>query len=215
MPVGQGPPEAVVCDGGVRGRRRRGGVAARRRPNGGGVSLCPAGGCWFRAAGGVTTSSPGDVVDLLVKRVALVGRWGLVVGWWGVAPSSASIRAPLRPPAAPGCAVGREARAEVAIFCGVDWSEHHHDVAIIDDQGAVLARRRITDDAAGLTMLTGLLAEHGPGGEFVPVDIALETDRGLLVAALRAAGHRVFAINPKAVDRYRSLRGVRGEVRSR
>lgn len=30
-----------------------------------------------------------------------------------------------------------------------------------------------------------------------------EGDRGLLVAALRAAGHRLWGINPKAVDRYR------------
>jgi hypothetical protein len=30
------------------------------------------------------------------------------------------------------------------------------------------------------------------------VNVALETDRGLLVVGLRAAGHRVFAINPKA-----------------
>jgi transposase len=44
----------------------------------------------------------------------------------------------------------------------------------------------------------------------VPVDIALETDRGLLVAALRATGHRVFAINPKAVDRYRDRYGTSG-----
>jgi Transposase len=35
------------------------------------------------------------------------------------------------------------------------------------------------------------------------MDIAIETDRGLLVAALRAAGHRLWGINPKAVDRYR------------
>lgn len=30
-----------------------------------------------------------------------------------------------------------------------------------------------------------------------------ETDRGLFVAAMVAAGYAVFAINPKAVDRYR------------
>lgn len=34
-------------------------------------------------------------------------------------------------------------------------------------------------------------------------DIALETDCGLLVAALRAAGHRVYMTNPMVVDRYR------------
>jgi transposase len=97
----------------------------------------------------------------------------------------------------------------MAVFCGIDWSEHHHDVALVDDAGQVLASTRITDDLAGFTRLSELLAEHG-GERFSPVDVALETDRGLLVAALRAAGHRVFAINPKAVDRYRDRYAVSG-----
>jgi transposase len=33
--------------------------------------------------------------------------------------------------------------------------------------------------------------------------VAIETNRGLLVACLRATGRTVYAINPKAVDRYR------------
>ncbi|GAA0917903.1 IS110 family transposase [Virgisporangium ochraceum] len=74
------------------------------------------------------------------------------------------------------------------IFCGIDW---------------------VTDDLAGFTALSAMLAEHG-GEQFTAVDVAIETDRGLLVAALRAAGHRVFAINPKAVDRYRDRHSVSG-----
>jgi transposase len=97
----------------------------------------------------------------------------------------------------------------VTVFCGIDWAERHHDVALVDDTGRVLVATRISDDLAGFTRLCGLLAEH-TGEEFTPVDVALETDRGLLVAALRAAGHRVFAINPKAVDRYRDRYAVSG-----
>jgi transposase len=95
------------------------------------------------------------------------------------------------------------------IFCGIDWSEHHHDIAVVDSAGVLLARRRISDDLAGFTALTGLLAEHA-GAAFTAVDVAIETDRGLLVAALRAGGHRVYAINPKAVDRYRDRHAVSG-----
>jgi transposase len=94
------------------------------------------------------------------------------------------------------------------IFCGIDWSETAHDVAVVDETGRLLARRRIADDAAGFTALTELLA--GYAGRPERVDVAIETGRGLLVAALRAAGHRVFAINPKAVDRYRDRHGVAG-----
>lgn len=97
----------------------------------------------------------------------------------------------------------------MGIYCGIDWSERHHDVAVVNDAGAVLARRRIGDDLAGFTELTALLAEHS-GRDFGPVDVAIETDRGLLVAALRAAGHRVYAINPKAVSRYRDRFGAAG-----
>lgn len=38
-------------------------------------------------------------------------------------------------------------------------------------------------------------------------DLAIEAGRGLLVACLRATGRKVYAINPKAVDRYRSVPG--------
>lgn len=96
------------------------------------------------------------------------------------------------------------------IFCGIDWSESHHDVAVIDASGGLVARSRISDDVAGFTALSVLLAETTGEEGFTAVDVAIETDRGLLVAALRAAGHRVVAINPKAVDRYRDRHAVSG-----
>ena len=96
----------------------------------------------------------------------------------------------------------------MVVYCGIDWAEHHHDVAIIDADGAVLTKRRITDDVAGFTALSELLCAHAESPAMV--DVGLETDRGLLVTALRGAGYRVFAINPKAVDRYRDRYAVSG-----
>jgi transposase len=87
------------------------------------------------------------------------------------------------------------------ILCGIDWASDHHDVALIDGEGNKLGRRRIGDDATGLGELIALFAAHDAGPE--SVKIAIETERGLLVASLRAAGYQVYAINPKAVDRYR------------
>ena len=95
------------------------------------------------------------------------------------------------------------------IYCGIDWSEHHHDVALVNDSGTLLGKRRISDDLAGFTELTSFIAQHGGPG-FGAVDIAIETDRGLLIAALRAAGHRIYPINPKAVARYRDRHTVSG-----
>jgi Transposase len=63
------------------------------------------------------------------------------------------------------------------VFCGIDWAEDHHDIALVNRDGGLLARRRISDDAAGLAQLLGLLAEHGDSAE-EPVPVAIETRAG-------------------------------------
>jgi transposase len=95
------------------------------------------------------------------------------------------------------------------IYCGIDWAEDHHDIALVDRDGQLLARRRIGDDAAGLAVLLALLAEHGDSAED-PVPVAIETPRGLLTACLRATGRPVYPVNPMAVARYRDRHSVAG-----
>jgi len=95
------------------------------------------------------------------------------------------------------------------VFCGVDWAEDHHDIALVDRDGTLLARRRISDDAAGLAQLLALLAGHGDRDQD-PVPVAIETPRGLLTACLRATGRPVYAVNPMAVARYRDRHSVAG-----
>jgi len=96
------------------------------------------------------------------------------------------------------------------VYCGIDWAEDHHDIALADRDGKLLARRRIGDDAAGLAQLLELLAGHGDSaGDLIPV--AIETPRGLLVACLRATGRKIYPINPMAVARYRDRHSVAGK----
>jgi hypothetical protein len=95
------------------------------------------------------------------------------------------------------------------VFCGIDWAEDHHDIALTDRDGQLLARRRISDDAAGFTALLALLAGHGDSAAD-PVPVAIETPRGLLVACLRATGRSVYPINPMAVARYRDRHSIAG-----
>jgi transposase len=95
------------------------------------------------------------------------------------------------------------------VFCGIDWAEGHHDIALADRDGTIVARLRISDDAAGLGELLRLLAEHGDSQES-PVPVAIETPRGLLVASLRATSRQVYVINPMAVARYRDRHSVAG-----
>ena len=98
------------------------------------------------------------------------------------------------------------------VFCGIDWSERHHDIALVDAEGKLLAKRRIGDSLEGFTELLALLAEAGDTAED-PIPVAIETPRGLLVAALRETGRAIYAINPMAVARYRSALRVPEEIR--
>ncbi len=95
----------------------------------------------------------------------------------------------------------------VRIWCGIDWSERHHDVTLVDDDGVLIAKRRIPDSAAGFRQLLELLAEHRERSD-APIPVAIETAKGLLPAALRAAGYQLFPINPLAVSRYRDRYAV-------
>lgn len=99
------------------------------------------------------------------------------------------------------------------IFVGVDWAEDHHDVEVRDDRGAHLAMRRVKHGVDGLAALHELVGSHAESPEEVAVRI--ETDRGLLVSSLVAAGYQVFAVNPRAVDRYcdrHSLSGAKSDA---
>jgi hypothetical protein len=93
------------------------------------------------------------------------------------------------------------------IYCGIDWGEKTHAVALVDDEGTLLAKRQITDDAAGYQILIDLLAEHGDS-EAAPIPVATETSRGLLVAVLRTGKRQIYAVNPMAPARYRDRHAV-------
>lgn len=94
------------------------------------------------------------------------------------------------------------------IFVGDDWAEDRHDVYLMDEAGKRLGSRRLLEGLTGIRGLHELIAEHtdDPG----QVVIGIETDRGLWVEALVAAGYQVFAVNPLAVARYRDRHQVSG-----
>ena len=94
------------------------------------------------------------------------------------------------------------------IFVGDDWAEDHHDLYVMDEAGNRLAARRLPEGLAGIRQLHELIAEHADEPD--QAAIGIETDRGLWVAALSAAGYQVFAVNPMAVARYRDRHHVSG-----
>ena len=75
----------------------------------------------------------------------------------------------------------------MTIFVGVDWAEAHHDVCVKDDSGGTLAKRRVPDGIAGVRQFHELVAPFIE--EPTEALVGIETDRGLFVGALVAAGY--------------------------
>jgi transposase len=97
----------------------------------------------------------------------------------------------------------------LGLYCGIDWATEHHDVAVVDDDGRVVVRGRVSNDAAGFAQVLTLLAEAGDTAEH-PIPVGIETDHGLWVAALRETGRVIYPINPLAAARYRARYAVSG-----
>lgn len=94
------------------------------------------------------------------------------------------------------------------IFVGVDWAEAHHDVFVQDEAGRRLGGGRLTEGVEGIARFHDVVGAHvDEPGEVV---IGIETDRGLFVTALVAAGYEVFAVNPMSTSRYRDRHSTSG-----
>ena len=78
----------------------------------------------------------------------------------------------------------------------------------MDADGTRLASRRLPEGLAGIRGFHELVAAHADAP--AQVVIGIETDRGLWVEALNAAGYQVYAVNPLAVARYRDRHQVSG-----
>ncbi len=87
------------------------------------------------------------------------------------------------------------------LLVGIDWAERPHDVCVMAADGRVVASERIADGVVGVARLHELIAVHA--SEPAEAVVGIETDRGLLVGALVAAGYQVIAVNPLAASRYR------------
>ena len=96
----------------------------------------------------------------------------------------------------------------VKVFVGHDWAEAHHDVFVEDEQGHRLERARLPEGVDGVARFHALVAAHVD--EPTDVVIATETDRGLFVGALVAAGYTVLAVNPMSTSRYRERHSTSG-----
>jgi transposase len=94
------------------------------------------------------------------------------------------------------------------IFVGVDWAEAYHDVYVMDEDAKRLGSGRLPEGVEGIERFHEMVGVHVEDPR--QVAIGIETDRGLFVAALVAAGYLVFAVNPMSTSRYRDRHSSSG-----
>jgi len=94
------------------------------------------------------------------------------------------------------------------VFVGHDWAEAHHDVCVEDESGRKVAGGRLPEGVEGVRRFHELVAPFIE--EPSDVVVATETDRGLFVGSLVAAGYTVLAVNPLSTSRYRERHSTSG-----
>lgn len=94
------------------------------------------------------------------------------------------------------------------LFVGLDWSEIHHDVFIEDDDGRRVDSGRLPEGVEGVARFHAMVADRVDNP--AEVIVATETDRGLFVGSLIAAGYTVLAVNPMSTSRYRERHSTSG-----
>jgi transposase len=94
-------------------------------------------------------------------------------------------------------------------YAGIDWADDHHDAVVVDDGGRVVLTLRIAHTVAGLARLTAAFSQICGTEAKEQLVCIVETNHGLLIAALVEAGFPVYPVNPKTVDRRRNAAGVK------
>jgi transposase len=87
-------------------------------------------------------------------------------------------------------------------FVGVDWASKTHHARVLDVQGRSVGERSFSHGGEGLAEMASWilsLTKSRPGA----VHVAIEVPHGPVVESLMERGFRVYAINPKQLDRFR------------
>jgi len=87
-------------------------------------------------------------------------------------------------------------------FAGVDWASQKHDVWLADASGKRLGKRTFEHSGEGLAQMCDWLIAAS-GGEPEDIHAAIEVPHGPVVETLLDRGFKVYAINPRRLDRFR------------
>ena len=99
--------------------------------------------------------------------------------------------------------------SELRWFVGIDWARKSHCVCLLDSEGNRVREREVSHEGTALNELCVWL-EQTTGASPGEIAVAIETPRGPLVELLLERGFKVFALNPKQLDRFRDRFTVAG-----
>src|ERR1700728_1026591 len=94
-------------------------------------------------------------------------------------------------------------------FVGFDWGSEKHRVALFDHTGKLIDHRDVAHTATAYAEFGDWLLRT-TGATPAEIAVAIETTHGPVVDALIDRGFRVYAINPKQLDRFRDRYSVAG-----
>ena len=98
---------------------------------------------------------------------------------------------------------------------GIDLGYHSHRICLVDPQGRCVLEQEVAHTGAAIEALIQQLLVQ-TGSDPACLEAALECPHGALVEAFLARGLSVWAVNPKALDRFRdrfSLAGAKDDRR--
>jgi transposase len=87
-------------------------------------------------------------------------------------------------------------------FAGVDWASQKHDLWLADANGKRLGKRTFEHSGEGLAQMCDWLVATS-GGRPEDIHVAIEVPHGAVVETLLDRGFKVYAINPRQLDRFR------------
>jgi transposase len=87
-------------------------------------------------------------------------------------------------------------------FAGVDWASQKHDLWLADASGKRLGKRTFEHSGEGLAQMCDWLVATS-GGRPEDIHVAIEVPHGAVVETLLDRGFKVYAINPRQLDRFR------------
>jgi transposase len=92
-------------------------------------------------------------------------------------------------------------------YVGLDWSDTHHDVVVLDEAGHRVGKERFAHSYQGLQHLKHFLLSVASD----PQQLAciVETTHGLLMSFLLEAGIPVYPVNPKVASNLRKVAGAK------